>query len=32
MKLASWIKKGDCGDLGSFSPLITFMSDEKKSF
>lgn len=28
MKLASWIKKIDCGNLESFEPLSSFSSDE----
>lgn len=32
MKLAGWIKRVDCGNLGSFKSLISFMSDENKSF
>lgn len=27
-KLVSWIKKVDCGSLGSFEPLSSFISDK----
>lgn len=30
MKLASWIKKVYCGNLGSFEPLSSFSSDKNK--
>lgn len=32
MKLATWIKKVDCGDLGSFESLSSFTHDGNKNF
>lgn len=32
MKLASWIKKVDCEDLGSFESLSSFTHDGNKNF